>query len=108
MREYLGSIFTDVASIIVGDPCKILMDKRSPPKLTYDQFIERLVDSQQLGIAGSAVKFGNDAITINTLYSCDGWIAVYAERNKAGEITKLVIDLNAKVEGTKGTLDKEE
>jgi len=44
--EFLGSIFTDVATIIVGDPCKLLNDKqcRGKPRRRTLYFLREVTE----------------------------------------------------------------
>lgn len=86
MRKYIDSIFTDVASLIIGDPCKLLYDKRKSLfdlKYTYYNFLNRSILEE-------------DAIIVNT-NCCDGWCNVYAEYDENGDMTEVTIDLNPRV-----------
>lgn len=102
-REPIGSIFTDVASILVGDPCKVLRQD-TVGSITYDQFIEKRHPSVpgtpvwDLPVPTQHVTFGDDAIAISTVGPSDGWCNVYVERDKDGVAVRLIVDLNAKVE----------
>lgn len=115
-REYIGCIFTDVAAVIVGDPCKLIPDEGESPKLPYLQFAEALyplsrdsrdwLDGWQPGQpipdrppappSPQYVEFGpHDAIAIKTVDNCDGWLKVYIERDKQGQPMRLIVDLSA-------------
>jgi hypothetical protein len=96
-REYVGSIYTDVACIVVGDPCKMLQSRNGNPR-TYEelgdarisQFRDRERDPRQ------PVALGSDLIALPTVENCDGWINVYVERDKSGWPMRMVIDLASK------------
>jgi hypothetical protein len=95
-REYIGSIYTNVASIVVGDPCKMLPSKHGNPR-TYEElgdakFFDRSRDPRQ------PVALGDDLIALPTVENCDGWCDVYVERDDTGWPTQLIIELNAKTE----------
>jgi hypothetical protein len=84
-QSYLGSIFTDVAAIIVGDPCKVLEDKRYPGQsIRYQDFVNKEINSK-------------NAIVVYTLEGCDGWCNVFVEKDKDGNAIRLIIDLSPKV-----------
>lgn len=83
MRKYIGSIFTDVASLIIGDPCKLLYDSRMQTNLSYQDFLHRSIRER-------------DAIIVST-NNCDGWYNVYAEYDENGDMTEVTVDLNPRV-----------
>lgn len=142
--EYVGSIFTDVASVIIGDPCKLLIDEREKKEdsnhpLTYMDYVEKTtcpfpsfplkganktlleaLAKEGLNADPEAVTvydrdktvFGKDAIAFRTLGSPlagDGWVNVFVERNRKGDVIKVIIDLNAKCNpGVDDAKEKEE
>jgi hypothetical protein len=93
-REYVGSIYTNVACIVVGDPCKMLASRDTIPH-TYEElgavkFSDHERDPRQ------PVALGSDLIALPTVENCDGWINVYVERDKSGWPMRMVIDLASK------------
>lgn len=93
-REYIGSIFTDVASVVVGDPCKMFPSQHGTSH-TYEELVEAKFSDRERD-PKLPIRLGNDAISLPTVENCDGWCNVYVERNKDGWPLRLVVDLNAK------------
>jgi hypothetical protein len=105
-REYVGSIYTDVACIVVGDPCKMLQSRNGNPR-TYEElgdakFSDRERDPRQ------PVALGSDLISLPTIENCDGWIDVYVERNEDGWPTRLIVNLASKTRPGLAPAPKEE
>lgn len=132
-REKLGSLWIDTATVIVGEPCALIADRRGDgPPIEYIDFVglwreqgtrvpdpmaEQLVRlSEQLGkpvpddmrdatqvreadhITVRNAHGTPGAFAVRTLENCDGWAAVYLERDKDGRPRRLIVDLNTKVE----------
>jgi hypothetical protein len=95
-RECIGSIFTDVASIVIGDPCKMLPDKRGN-RHTYEELAEAKFGDRERD-PKQPVALGNDLIALPTVENCDGWCDVYVERDMDGWPLRVIIDLSAKAQ----------
>jgi hypothetical protein len=114
----IGSIFTDVAAIVVADPCKIM----SPEK--YKEFMKLVAERNRtftleefkmlaeaktkkakeaikkkivkaLPHPGGIYKM-EDCIIFTTLGPADGWLNVSTKKDAKGNHTKIIIDLNPK------------
>jgi hypothetical protein len=113
-REKIGAIWTDVAAIVVGDPCKMIPDERDrAPRITYGQFVEQMSGPRTFPgdpgwedardprdpvfLKGSD---GNpcDAVALPTVENCDGWVHLYIERDEKGWPRRLIAELNARSE----------
>ena len=79
-KKLIGSIFTDVASLIIGDPCKLIGEGCD---IIYQDFLDRTIPEK-------------DAITVNTM-NCDGWCYVYGLYNDDGDMIEVIIDLSPKI-----------
>jgi hypothetical protein len=104
-RERIGAIFTDVAAIMVGDPCKVIPDAGEEPRLTYDDLIAKWEARPRHDTPVAIGKEGQDAIVINTVGNCDGWCWVYVERDKQGSPIRLIVDLSAQGPPPEGGTD---
>src|SRR3954454_880771 len=96
-RELIGSIFTDVAAVVVGDPCKLVHDTRDrKPPYTYGQYCERWAEANPRVVPeyvpGEGLKWPDvgphkwhtdlgesRGVAVATLENCDGWCDVYVE-----------------------------
>ena len=99
-REFIGSFFTDVAGVLVGDPCKLLKDSRdrSAP-FTYDEAMEAWPPMD--APPAQHVNLGDDrGLAVRTVENCDGWCHVFMERNTKGQAVRLIVDLNTKISST--------
>lgn len=94
MKRETHGIFTDVASIIVGDPCKIMS------RDDWLKLIERRWQHSQNSIGYSQEPFplpDHGGILVPTIANCDGWCKTDVYRNKDGWPTRIVINLNSLV-----------
>jgi hypothetical protein len=82
--EFIGSIFTDVAMLIVGDPCKILSEHQ------YENYLDQHIGGLRCEIWRTPTL--GDSVTVNT-GGCDGWCPVFLERARDGKPLRLVIGL---------------
>lgn len=98
-REYIGSIYTDVAAIVVGDPCKV-MPCEDGNRHTYEELMSAKFSRRGDRDPQQPIVLGCDAISLPTVENCDGWCYVWIERDKDGWPIKLIVDLNAKVKPT--------
>jgi hypothetical protein len=99
-REKLGSVFTDVAAIMVCDPCKVLRDEDGDGP-DYEDYLEQSFEpssdgSWLRGVAKPVVDIkdahGNTgAIAVTT--GSDGWCPVYLETDDDGR-KRLVVELD--------------
>lgn len=84
VRRHLGRVFSDTATVVVGDPCKLIADGAEVP-LTYDQFVDHAKNNPIAVINGS--------LFVST--GADGWHDIYLEETPEGR--RLVVDLTARV-----------
>lgn len=89
-REFLGAIWTDVAAILVGDPCRLLSDDR------YEALIEQW--ETQRGDRIHKVESLGGAISVVT--GADGWCPVWVDRDAEGRPFQLTIGLSPRVDPT--------
>src|SRR6478752_2841058 len=95
-REYIGSIWTDVAALILGDPCRIIRDDRRPDgTIEYGDYVAMKCDRNR--DPQDPLKIEKHSIVVPTVEGCDGWCKVYVERGKDGWPLRLIVDLDAKV-----------
>lgn len=95
MRRETRGIFTDVASIIVGDPCKI-MGREDWHKLVDQRWQSHLDPDSDPRSPLSLPDHGG--IIVPTVENCDGWTRADIYYNKDGWPTRIVVNLSSKVE----------
>ena len=116
-KEYIGSVYTDVASLLIADPCKVLPskgDKRKWP--TYEDLIRKWQESdppmwteaeilqgatRRMKRVSPIVKLLDDAAVVR--FGTDGHCHVYVERNGDGSIERIIIETGMV---TKGPISK--
>src|SRR5262245_56008548 len=92
-REKIGSLFTVVAAVVVGDPCKLIADGRDPrPPIEYGEYVRqksgpRLLpgepgwedarDPRDPVLLRGRGGEGLDVFAIPTVENCDGWVHVH-------------------------------
>lgn len=108
-RELLGSIWTDTAMLVVGDPCQLITDETE-----YEAFCDRgeqytetpmVVGGKILSMLFCVVQKtwevknnldGTGAIAVRT--GTDGYFPVYLERDEQGKPFRLIVELSGLVE----------
>jgi hypothetical protein len=85
------SIFTDVASIIVADPCRVMSRE------DWRKNIEERWHAHENGTLGHGQPFvmPDYGIIVPTVQNCDGWCNVRVERGKDGWPRRLIVNLSA-------------
>ncbi len=89
MKKTTHGIFTDVASIVVGDPCKLM------PK---DDWIRFVCETLDLGPGSqrdplTPIILPNQSIIVPTIQNCDGWVETRIEYGKNGWPRRLIVNL---------------
>lgn len=96
-REFVGSLWIDTASVMVGDPCQLLS---SADQMYLNMERRAADDASEEYSPVYATKDGSpvgSAIVSCTHSRCDGWAWVWIERDKNGEPLRLIVDLSTKV-----------
>lgn len=93
-RTKLGSVFTDTATLLVGDPCKIL--EGDACLLGWDGYVDACGDytKKVVEIPDPIGRAGALSVQVGS----DGWYPVYLETDKEGKPARLVIELGGQVE----------
>lgn len=100
--EYVGSVFTDVAALLIADPCKTLADDgKNPP--TYEDLLDKWnasapplpsLDDMLQGVrqpiipTSPIVKLLDDVAVIR--FGTDGYCHIYVERDENGVKTVII------------------
>jgi hypothetical protein len=119
-REKLGSFFVDTGTILIADPCQVIHDHGESPHIGYTRLIElfeeqgtpytepgivlqgrevvppleRVTPARSVTIPSRGGGVGGIAVNVGV----DGWYPVFLERNKAGEMLRIIIELGGRVE----------
>ena len=86
--EYVGSVFTDVSSLLIADPCKTLACEGTNPP-TYEDLISKWELQPAVKPISPVVKLHDDAAVVR--FGTDGYCHIFVERGKSGSIETIVI-----------------
>lgn len=97
-REKLGSIFTDTATLLIGDPCKVLYssDDQERNHFTWEAYVDLCGDFCRKVVEVPDLLGRAGALSIQV--GADGWYPVYLETDEDGRPARLVIELGGQVE----------
>ena len=85
----LGSVFTDTAALLIGDPCQVIPDCDRPP-LDWEAYIAKCGDFTE-----KVVQLSDGDLSVQV--GCDGWYPVYLETDDDGQPSRLVIELGGRM-----------
>ncbi len=88
------ALWTDVASIVVGDPCRLM-----PEAAWHEVIKQRCTRVDRNRDPQSPLLLPDYGILVPTVENCDGWCHVKIEHDKDGWPKRLTIDLSAKSKG---------
>jgi hypothetical protein len=94
-RQKIGSFFTDTATVLVGDPCKVIQDDGR--RISWEEYLDLLLAAPDGPVHIRDSRGQTGAIAVPT--GADGWYPVFLEPGDGeDDFGRIVIELGGHVE----------